>query len=897
MKDCSALLLKFDIVKKMLFIFEIFKGRSRRSFLFGNMHPDSLKSVVYRPFVTCDDPKGVVECGTIRKSKSSSPKMEHKIDSSRKAKKKSDASLSYNKAEKKEEIVSEGITEEFHSPSSFQLLKVSRGAQKLNGMVDSWSKGKSYDGQSKDVGKDMLKGALDLQESLVMLGKLQEASQYKGWLKKKQKEMSKRGNNDQVGIESVHSYHFGDRNYQMEFQKPRLSTDGASRDCYEELREVIRDSLARQNLLPKTQSEEMMGFHRRRLDSSSDIPCTSSSQSSITQTSNYSSTGSPLSFTAPEKKPKGPNLIAKLMGLEEIPANPLQSTLPKQKKDDKFSSQQRPMFDYDMPKVKRPQFVRQRDNPERKTLKEILETMHSTGILKSDSVNELQSCPYQSCDLHSKERLIGNMSPIVLIRPRCDQFLESEETFVPMSQEKGVQDTKLRLRKLKVKEELPSRTSDCKEGSLNSGKTNRKTEGEENVIKRLSKEGEKKRKDMIRILGEKEVKIKQKGCDKVISSGHVTHQPQKKEAIDKKDDKITKTMVGSRKPIQKEIVKSKNVSKSQDQAKVNAMKVRKPDNGSNAAKNQILHQQNSTLNAISNRTKQTVNNTSNDRKRLLVTRQKLVTEPTTANLTTENVVCREDDERISFARKEDSVPGGDNNTCVDQLPAEKDPDASGFQITESCNNSRRSLSEANMLTSKDEGETEFFEEINDDINHIRPESKSFKTGTNLKAFLLSSLAFLSHAEELFDLNVDSHIVLQTSGTNDFVISNERLSMDCANELMERRSLLNSKTSHPLLLTWLRNSRIHLSLEELLEEICDGVETLRSYTELGGEKLSTDSLYAVLERDIGCNGIVSGIWDLGWRNELSVDDTEKAVNDIEKLLLSGLINEILTELLL
>ncbi|KAI9192311.1 hypothetical protein LWI28_021039 [Acer negundo] len=836
------------------------RSRSRRSFIFGNMHPDSLKSVVYRSFVTCDDPKGVVECGTIRKSKSSSRKMEHKIDSSRKAKKKSDASLSYKKAEKKEEIVSEGITEGFQSPSSFQLLKVSKGAQKLNGMVDSWSKGKSYDGQSKDVAKDMLKGALDLQESLVMLGKLQEASQYKTWLKKKQKEMSKRGKNDQVGIERANSYHFGDQNYQMEFQKPRLSTDGASRDCYEELREVIRDSLARQNLLPKTQSEEMMGFHRRRLDSSSDIPTTSSSQSSITQTSNYSSTGSPLSFTALEKKAKGPNLIAKLMGLEEIPSNPLQSTLPKQMKYDKFSNQQRPMLDYDMPKVKKPQFVHHRDNPERKTLKEILETMHSTGILKSNSVHELQSC-----DLHSKERSTGHMSPIVLIRPRCDQFLESEETFVPMSQEKGVQDTKLRLRKLKVKEELPSRTSDCKEGSLNSVKTNRKT-GEENSIKRLSKEGENKSKDMIRILGEKEVKIKQKGCDKVNSSGHVTHQPQKKEAIDKKDDKITKTMVGSRKPIEKEIVKSKNVSRSQDQAKVNDMK-------------------------------QTVNNTSNDRKRPLVTRQKLVTEPTTAKLTTENVVCREDDERISFARIEDSVPVRDNNTCVDQLPAEKDQDASGFQITECCNNSQRSLSEANMLTSNDDRETEFFEEINDDINHIRLESKSFKTGTNLKAFLSSNIAFLSHAEELFDLNVDSHTTVQTSGTNGFVISNERLSMDCSNELMERRSLPDSKTSHPLLLTWLRNSRIHLSLEELLEEICDGVETLRSYTELASEKLSTDSLYAVLERDIGCNGIVSGIWDLGWRNELSADDTEKAVNDIEKLLLSGLIDEILTELLL
>ncbi|KAH7572582.1 hypothetical protein JRO89_XS04G0277700 [Xanthoceras sorbifolium] len=843
------------------------------------MHPDSLKSVVYRSFVTCDDPKGVVECGTIRKSKSSSRKMEHKINS-RKAKKKSDASLSY-KAEKKEETLSEVITEEFHNPSSFQLLEVSRGAQKLNRMIDSWSKGKSYDGQSKDVAKDLLKGALDLQESLVMLGKLQEASQYKAWLKKKQKEMSKIGKNDEVGIERANSYHFGDRNYQMEFQKPRLSTDGASRDCFDELREVIRDSLAKQNLLPKTDSKEMMDFHQRHLDSSSDIPSTSSSQSSITHTSNYSSTASPFSFTAPEKKAKGPNLIAKLMGLEEIPLNPLQSTLHKQKKDEKFSSQQRSFFDYDMPKIRKPQFVRQHQNPERKTLKEILETMHFTGILKGNSVNDLQYFPHQSSDLHSKERLIGSNPPIVLIKPRCDQFFESEETFVPVIQEKGVQDTKLMLRKLKVKEELPSRTNDCKEGTLNSGKTNRK-KGEENSIRRLSEEGAKKSKDMIGKL------IKQKGCDKVNSSGHVTHQPQKKEAIDKKADKIPKTIVRSRKPTEKEVVKSKNVSRSEDQAKVTAMNVRKSNNGSNVSKNQILRQPNSTLNAISNRTKQTVNNISNDRKKPLITKEKPVSEPTAAKLTTGNVGCREDDKRINFTCKDDSILVEDNNKCVDQLPAEKVADASEFQITECCNNSQSSLCEANLLISEYEREINFFEENKDDISQIRLQSKSLKNGTNLKAFLSSSPGFLSHAEELFDLNVDNHTNVRTSKTNDFVISNERLSIDSANEIMERRSIPDSKTSHPLLLTWLRIPRIHLSLDDLLEEVCDGVETLRSYTKLAG-----DSLYAVLERDIGCNGIVSGIWDLGWRNELSADDIEKVVNDIEKLLFSGLIDEIFT----
>ncbi|KAE8009146.1 hypothetical protein FH972_005599 [Carpinus fangiana] len=55
-------------------------------------------------------------------------------------------------------------------------MEVSQGVQKLNWMFDLWTKGVRFDGQSKDIAEDLLKRALDLQESLIMLGKLQEAS-------------------------------------------------------------------------------------------------------------------------------------------------------------------------------------------------------------------------------------------------------------------------------------------------------------------------------------------------------------------------------------------------------------------------------------------------------------------------------------------------------------------------------------------------------------------------------------------------------------------------------------------------------------------------------------------------------------------------------------------------
>lgn len=186
---------------------------------------NSLRSAVYKSFITCDDPNGVVECGTMRRSKSVSEKIVNKIKNRPKL-------CAARKAER----------EETHG----QLLEVSRGAHKLNQVTDSWSERDS---------KDLLKGALDLQDSLHMLGKLQEASHYMARLKKKKKY--------EQAIRRTNSSPLGERNYSTRINNPRLSADGSSRDCIEELREVIRDSLVSQNLLPNISAEEKRCFSTR----------------------------------------------------------------------------------------------------------------------------------------------------------------------------------------------------------------------------------------------------------------------------------------------------------------------------------------------------------------------------------------------------------------------------------------------------------------------------------------------------------------------------------------------------------------------------------------------------------------------------------------------------------
>ncbi|KAK9268727.1 hypothetical protein L1049_000488 [Liquidambar formosana] len=816
------------------------------------MPQDSLRSVVYRSFVTCDDPKGVVECGTIRKSKAGYQKMEHKMES-RRTPKNLNASSSAYKGGGQEDVVSMGISEDSRNPSSFQLLEVSRGVQKLNQMTESLSKRLSFDGQSKDIAKDLLRGALDLQESLVMLGKLQEASQYMAKLKRKQ-EKSERGRVDEmevertnsnrfgeqnyqmgfqkprlsadgssrnfveelkkvdeVGIERTNSSQFGYQNYQMGFQKPRLSADGSSRDCVEELKKVIRDSLARQNLLPNTANEEKAYYDRRKLDLASDIPSTSSSGSSMVHSYNSGSTDSPLSSGVPRKKAKGSNLIAKLMGLEEFPSRPLQNAPQKHMEREKVPNHQRPVFDIDMPKARKPQFVVQKVDSERRTLEEILETMQFKGLLRINSVRGHASQTHRSSTAHSKQKSIDGMPPIVIIKPLHFPCLEAEKPLTAkFIQKEGSLNTKEMLRKVKVKEELPPTTIRCEKGASNFNEMHQELGAEETPIKRLSRErGDKYSKVVVRKPDEKEVTTKEKGSYKVKTNVPVNQKPPKKEGIDEEAEQIQKAKPAGRKPVE-ENAKSKNVPKPQD-AKVTSAKSRKPENKSNINKNQIPRQRSTTPNTISKHAAKPIIQKSTDRRKNQIKKEKPAREDPAADLTTENLRCKDDDEdkMATLSCENVSVLNEVNTALADELPSVEAKDASEIHIGEHCSNGQDSLCKVSPLTTQNEKGTTYAEGPNDHIGHNRMENKSSKTITSLKGLLLSSESFLSHAEELFDLNVNWPKIFQTSSINDFGGANVRLSLDYANEVMERKSLRELQLAHPLLQAWVGNSKLFI----------------------------------------------------------------------------------------
>lgn len=324
----------------------------------------------------------------------------------------------------------------------------------MNKMFDSWSKRSGVDGQSRNVARDLLEGASDLKESLIMLGKLQEASKSMARPEKKQN-LNTVGKDDEDDCEAMGSNRFRCSNCENRLQTPRLSVDGSSRNCMEELK---RDGLYRQNLL----SVPSAFLGQCQLGCVSDGPPASLSRSSMVRPNGCSQkfasdqstrTDSSVSATL-QQKVKSPNLIAKLMGLEEIPLESVQ-TSEKQKAKKTSLHRNLPLFAIDITRVRKPQFIASKSK--QRTLEDIIATMRFKGLLKS---NHVRNWPHISQSSESKvhgtnfhmERFDNGMPPIVIIKPlnvlRCRKETQTER----LNQEDGFSDPLQILKRMGAKE-------------------------------------------------------------------------------------------------------------------------------------------------------------------------------------------------------------------------------------------------------------------------------------------------------------------------------------------------------------------------------------------------------------------------------------------------------------
>ncbi|KAI3460318.1 hypothetical protein Pfo_016981 [Paulownia fortunei] len=198
-------------------------------------------------------------------------------------------------------------TGQFPTVSHVHITEISKGVQKLNQILRACSNGFSFDRNSIEVGKELLKGAINLEESLRMLVNLQEASQYvNGAQKKSHIKLLEEDEDDHDDNDK--------RADQWKLDRPRFSFDKSSRNSH-----VVQGATRRQQLAlsyPDEISEQPISNSKMVLHKKSTSYVQNLSLSTQVKLNSNSS-----SSQSTQEKGRISNVIAKLMGLEELPQN------------------------------------------------------------------------------------------------------------------------------------------------------------------------------------------------------------------------------------------------------------------------------------------------------------------------------------------------------------------------------------------------------------------------------------------------------------------------------------------------------------------------------------------------------------------------------------------------
>lgn len=224
-------------------------------------------------------------------------------------------SMDFGKMERSRTDRQRASSNPFPALSHLHINEISKGAQKLNQILRACSNGLNFDGYSIEIGKELLKGAMDLEESLRMLVNLQEASDYM---------VSPQRKNRIVLLEDDEDNE--ENTVPMPEQKqlaiPRFSFDKPSRRSHN-IQQVERNDL-KQRLTALTYRAEATKYNHENqaLISSKSVSHKQSASygpniktpAAFSEQKNHSSS----SQSKPEKG-RISNVIAKLMGLDDVP--------------------------------------------------------------------------------------------------------------------------------------------------------------------------------------------------------------------------------------------------------------------------------------------------------------------------------------------------------------------------------------------------------------------------------------------------------------------------------------------------------------------------------------------------------------------------------------------------
>ncbi|XP_009611721.1 uncharacterized protein [Nicotiana tomentosiformis] len=200
---------------------------------------------------------------------------------------------------------------QFPSVSHVHINEVSKGIQKLNHILRACSNGLNFDKNSIEVGTELLKGAMDLEESLRMLVNLQEASDR--MIKPQSKSRITLLDEDEEDDNST--VKIAD---QKQVERPRFSFDKPSKNSYI-TKETTKNDI-KQRLMALTYPDETPKLHEKQPIGPKKLVAHKRSASCAPDLKNLDQKIQSSGTKAGSEKGRISNVIAKLMGLDELPA-------------------------------------------------------------------------------------------------------------------------------------------------------------------------------------------------------------------------------------------------------------------------------------------------------------------------------------------------------------------------------------------------------------------------------------------------------------------------------------------------------------------------------------------------------------------------------------------------
>ncbi|XP_074561569.1 uncharacterized protein LOC141817841 [Curcuma longa] len=718
----------------------------------------------------------------------------------------------------------------YRNSSDFQLMHVSREAQKLTQMIDSWSMARHVAGRSEFFAEDLLRGAIGLQESLDILKKLQDASKKMPQASNNLKEevVNKRGT--EMPPQELSSEGFRVSDYRRRYHEPQPSSDDFSRNCMEELKQVIKESLYKENIL----------FDDDKNSSSRSIRCgmVDSLEDKCFNTELHYSSGQP-------KKARSSNLVAKLMGLEEAPVKTIQP-ISKEEKD--FVSLPRPRFDIEVPKTRKSHFLVQNNAQDDNRPDDFIETKHLKGLLKRSQIGGkgLEPTVFGTKELEQCRRnlqRVDQLPPIVIMKPLHLHY----------------QDTS-------VQNELPEKAlMQERIQEIKLGQENNRLDYRKHILaeKKERKEFKHTEKDVAETL------------PYYVTPSSVYSKQQKKKAIvtqklNNEEKKPSRLNVKQQedKGVQSTRIKMLNPKTSTVQPKHNG-EPQHPDLRSH-------------YRAIA----KAITDSSRDKTKSEVkaTRRAAITISAV-----EDKKCYDNDTAIKYCIEVNDVPksvGGSNGSkLVEQMKKVKNS-ANSDNLNK--NKDHNIIGEAMLRTNQDERMFKFTEVVQlPDYKKVGVESS---IGDDLKSALLSSQSFLCCVKFLFSVDAARSINHLKQSINRKV-DLPKLYLDISEELMARKYNQLKYTIHPLLQAQPWGRITYLSIDKLVEEVSNGINKLTSYNDINGVDAGEGSLHIRLERELKPrNTVLNSAWDIGWEWWICLEEADKVVDEVSKQIFSRLVEE-------